>query len=228
MSFRNVIAVLILAAALLIIPAAADDSSPVLPMQLTGSAADADGDPLPAGTVITATVDGITSTYVVKENGKIGEPGTFGEKFLITGKTDTSQIVFTVNGIESEQTLPFKSGSSVASQTLTFNAAVEKEPADDNPSSGNSGTDNPGTGNTGTGNAGTGNSGVQNPAAEVTKTPAAEQTKTAEPAQTAQQTQAPAVSDITPVQTQASTPAPFIGIIAGLTAAAVFFGMRRK
>ena len=40
-------------------------------------------------------------------------------------------------------------------------------------------------------------------------------------------TENPAASPVKPVQTS-SSPAPFIGLLAGLGAAAVFFGLRRK
>ena len=80
-------------------PAAADSASaPQLPAQIHGTVVDKDGVPLPVGTVITATVDGKEFTYTVKEAGKIGEPGTFGEKFLVQGENAGSTIEFSVNG----------------------------------------------------------------------------------------------------------------------------------
>ena len=204
MSFKSVIGVLFLLTILLIIPVSAADSSapPIFPMQMTGSAVDANGNPLPAGTVITATVDGITSTYVVKENGKIGEPGTFGEKFLITGLTQSSPITFAVNGVVSEQTVPFGSGIPSVSPTLNFDVVIENTPS--------------GKSYSGSGISGGSSSTIQNPVTPV-------ETKT----QTAQPTQTSGLIPVTPIQTQASTPVPFAGIIIGL-GVSVFFGLRRN
>ena len=93
--------VLLAVFALAVLPAAvaADSSSaPQLPAQIHGTVVDKNGVPLPAGTVITATVDGNEFTYTIKEDGKIGEPGTFGEKFLVHGENAGSSIEFSVNG----------------------------------------------------------------------------------------------------------------------------------
>lgn len=204
MSFKTIIGVLFLITVLLIIPVSAADSSapPLLPMQMTGSAVDANGNPLPAGTVITATVDGITSTYVVKENGKIGESGTFGEKFLITGLTQSSPITFAINGVVSEQTVPFGSGIPSVSPTLNFDIVFENMPS--------------GSSYSGSGYSESSPSTIQNPVTPV-------ETET----QTAQQTQTSGLIPVKPIQTQASTSVPFAGIIIGLSAAA-FFGLRRN
>lgn len=204
MSFKTILGVLFLLTVLLIIPVSADELSPVpkLPMQMTGSAVDANGNPLPVGTVLTATVDGITSTYVVKENGKIGESGTFGEKFLITGIYEGSPVTFAVNGVVSEQTVPFGSGIPSVSPTLNFDVVIENTP------SGNS--------YSGSGTSGGSSSTIHNPA-----TPVETETQTAQPTQTS------GLIPVKPIQTQASTPVPFAGIIIGLGAAA-FFGLRRN
>lgn len=130
--FAASLVVLLLALCLMAAPAAAaneDMSIPSLPMQMCGAAVDANGNPLPAGTVITATVDGITSTYVVKEEGKIGEAGTFGEKFLINGKTTGSTVTFAVNGVESGQTVAFGTGETVEQPKMSFDVVVEKTAA---------------------------------------------------------------------------------------------------
>ena len=204
MSFKTVMGVLLLITVLLIIPVSAADSSapPIFPMQMTGSAVDANGNPLPAGTVITATVDGITSTYVVKENGKIGEPGTFGEKFLITGITESSPVTFAVNGGVSEQTVPFGSGIPSVSPALIFDVVIENTPS--------------GKSYSGSGYSESSSSTIQNPVTPV-------ETET----QTVQPTQTPGLTPVKPIQTQASTPVPFAGIIIGL-GVSVFFGLRRN
>ena len=100
MKTKLIIGVLLLSAALLILPAAAaDESAPVLPFMVYGSVTYTDGENLPVGTVITATVNGVTSTYTVTEAGKIGGAGTFDEKFLINGTTDGSTVAFKINGL---------------------------------------------------------------------------------------------------------------------------------
>ena len=101
MKTKLIIGVLLLFAALLIIPVAADESesAPTLPFQVYGSACFSDGESLPVGTVVTATVDGVTSTFTITEPGKIGGAGTFDDKFLINGTTNGSPIDFKINGI---------------------------------------------------------------------------------------------------------------------------------
>ena len=191
---------LIISLVLFVSPAFADETikPPMFPMQMTGSAVDANGNPLPAGTVITATVDGITSTYVVKENGKIGDSGTFGEKFLITGITPSSPVKFTVNGVESPQTIDFGSGSTIVGTSLNFDVVINP-----NPTQGSSG--------------GGGKSSSPTLFPETL-------TQTTEP--TIIPTPTPTTSSKEPTQ-QATTPVPVAGILAGLGAALVF-GLRRK
>ena len=48
------------------------------------------------------------------------------------------------------------------------------------------------------------------------------------PAQTQAPVEDPSVKPVTPTDTPAKSPAPFIGVLAGLGAAAVVFGLRRK
>ena len=205
-------AILLMVLCIFAVPAAAEDDVPSLPMQMCGTAVDINGNPLPAGTVITATVDGITSTYIVSKDGKIGESGTFGEKFLITGKTSGSQITFAVNGVESEQKIAFGTGdiigtgSTAGQLELSFPTVVEKK--DDSKSS-----------------SGSGAAGTKSIIATPNPTPVPTTEPTTIPTPVAQ----PTIS-IVPVQppAQTSTPAPFIGILAGLGAAACVFGLRRK
>lgn len=111
-----VITVLLVAFALAVLPVAvaADSSSaPQLPAQIYGTVVDKDGVPLPVGTVITATVDGREFTYTVTEEGKIGEPGTFGEKFLVHGENAGSKIEFSVNGEPAGELTSYTPGKSM-------------------------------------------------------------------------------------------------------------------
>ena len=97
--FALTVLLVVFAIAVLPAVAAADSASaPQLPAQIHGTVVDKNGVPLPAGTVITATVDGNEFTYTIKEDGRIGEPGTFGEKFLVHGENAGSSIEFSVNG----------------------------------------------------------------------------------------------------------------------------------
>lgn len=117
MKAKHIVIITLLAiAALAVLPVAvaADSSSaPQLPAQIYGTVVDKDGVPLPVGTVITATVDGREFTYTVTEEGKIGEPGTFGEKFLVHGENAGSKIEFSVNGETAGELTSYTPGKSM-------------------------------------------------------------------------------------------------------------------
>lgn len=117
MKFGNIIAiVLVVLLAVSLLPAAvAGDSSsaPQLPAQIYGTVVDKNGVPLPVGTIITATVDGREFTYIVTEEGKIGEPGTFGEKFLVHGEYAGSTIEFAVGGEPAGELTTYSPGKSM-------------------------------------------------------------------------------------------------------------------
>ena len=111
-----VITALLVALAIAVLPVAvaADSSSaPQLPAQIYGTVVDKNGVTLPVGTVITATVDGREFTYTVTEEGKIGEPGTFGEKFLVHGENAGSKIEFSVNGEPAGELTSYTPGKSM-------------------------------------------------------------------------------------------------------------------
>ena len=98
--------ILLLSAFLLMMtgcPASADiNEVPTLPAQFSGTLYNHEGKPFPVGTVITAEVNGITSTYTITEAGKIGGTGTFDEKFLISGAVAGSEITFKIAGTNTE------------------------------------------------------------------------------------------------------------------------------
>lgn len=111
--------IILLAGLSLAAPALADDpSSPILPTQFYGTAAADGGAPIPAGTVITAVVnDKTAASYTVKEDGKIGEHGTFGEKFLVP--TQGGEVRFTIGTVAADDTVTAEPGS-VKEIALTF------------------------------------------------------------------------------------------------------------
>ena len=87
--------------AFLVCPAFADSAAvPSLPAQFSGTLCNHEGKPFPAGTVITAEVNGVTSTYTITEAGKIGGTGTFDDKFLIAGAVAGSEITFKIAGTD--------------------------------------------------------------------------------------------------------------------------------
>ena len=231
--FAVALTLLLLTLCIVAAPAAADDNSaPSLPMQLYGNTVDGNGNPLPTGTVIIATVDGISSEYEVQEDGKIGGPNTFDTKFLINGKTSGNLVTFTINGVESAQKIPFEIGEVVEQQKLAFAVVIDKK--DDDEKKEESGQeDDSGKKNEET-TAGTGNgksSGTDVP--PETKSTLATPNPTAEPTpvptQETEPTQGVSVaSPVNQLPAQASTPAPFIGVLAGLGAAGVLFTLRRK
>jgi len=105
---------------------AEDPSAPLLPAQFYGTAVTEDGAGIPAGTVITAELDGTSYTYTVISSGKIGEPGTFGSKFIISPSGSSAEgktITFRIGSTPASQTTPFSSGSS-AELALTFGIDV--------------------------------------------------------------------------------------------------------
>ena len=88
---------------LAIYPVSADSSDiPTLPAQFSGTLYNHEGKPFPVGTVITAEVNGVISTYTITEAGKIGGHGTFDDKFLITGAIVGSEITFKIEGTNVE------------------------------------------------------------------------------------------------------------------------------
>ena len=105
---------------------AEDPSAPLLPAQFYGTAVTEDGAGIPAGTVITAELDGTSYTYTLLSSGTIGEPGTFGSKFIISPSGSSAEgktITFRIGSIPASQTTTFSSGSS-AQLALTFEIDV--------------------------------------------------------------------------------------------------------
>lgn len=79
--------------------------APLLPAQYYGTAFTANGGDVPPGTVITAELDGVLYTYTITSSGKIGEAGTFGNKFIISPLSSSPE----------GKTITFKVGSVLAS-----------------------------------------------------------------------------------------------------------------
>lgn len=87
---------------------------PPIPSEYYGTVV-IDGAPAPAGTVITATVDGMPrGTITVTSPGIYGGPGNFNSRLVVTGK-DTEvnyNIRFSINGIMAQQSPVFSGGTS--------------------------------------------------------------------------------------------------------------------
>ena len=101
-------------------------SAPLLPAQYYGTAFTANGGDVPPGTVITAELDGVLYTYTMTSSGKIGEAGTFGNKFIISppgSSPEGKTITFKVGSVLAPQTSTFSYGTS-ARLALTFGIDV--------------------------------------------------------------------------------------------------------
>ena len=108
------------------IAGAESPSAPHLPAQYYGTAVTENGAAIPAGTVITAELDGNTYTYTLSSPGKIGEPGTFGSKFIISPPGSSAEgktVTFRIGSIPAAQTISFSAGDS-AQLALTFGIGV--------------------------------------------------------------------------------------------------------
>ena len=127
MTMKKLFITLLLLAVLCVGLAGAETSSaPLLPAQYYGTAVTENGDGIPAGTVITAELDGNTYTCTLSSPGKIGEPGTFGSKFIISPPGSSAEgkpVTFRIGSIPASQTVSFSAGDS-AQLALTFGIDV--------------------------------------------------------------------------------------------------------
>ncbi len=106
-------------------PAAADSNAPALPTQFFGTATTTAGPAIPAGTIITIELNGSPAgTYTLAEDGKIGSPGTFGDKVLVSG---SGTVKFKIGSVYADQTAEAGSGSAVE-LTLTFPLTAQTAP----------------------------------------------------------------------------------------------------
>ncbi|MDD3071273.1 MAG: hypothetical protein PHX88_08800 [Methanoculleus horonobensis] len=155
-------AVLILILGLVASAAGAGDPTPVLPHEFYGSVTVA-GSPAPAGTVITATINGAECGSVqTKEAGRYGSPDeSLGDRLDVTATSDQAgaTITFYVNGVAAQETATFTSGA-VTVLDLTA-AAGESTPTP---------TPTPGSGGSG-GGPSSGGSPSKDPGSEVTYDP---------------------------------------------------------
>lgn len=159
-------AVLILILGLVASAAGAGDPTPVLPHEFYGSVTVA-GSPAPAGTVITATINGAECGSVqTKEAGRYGSPDeSLGDRLDVTATSDQAgaTITFYVNGVAAQETATFTSGAVTA---LDLTAAAGESTPTPTPTSGSGGS---GGGGSGGGSGGSGSS--QGPGSEVTYDP---------------------------------------------------------
>ena len=112
--------------ALIVCPVSADIANvPSLPAQFYGTLYNHEGKPFPAGTVITAEVNGITSTFTLTEAGKIGGSGTFDDKFLISGAVVGSEITYSVAGTDISVTQTYNPSSAQQTAQIQLTIPVE-------------------------------------------------------------------------------------------------------
>ncbi|MDO5845094.1 MAG: PGF-pre-PGF domain-containing protein [Methanocorpusculum sp.] len=124
---KKILAAIIIASIILIGAVSAEETIPLLPAQYFGTAQTTNANPITAGTEITAELNGETFTYKVIENGKIGEAGTFDEKFIISPSNPSAEgkvIKFKIGSVEASQTVTFESGKS---ESLALIFAVEAQ-----------------------------------------------------------------------------------------------------
>ena len=104
---------------LLIATGAAGADSPAipsLPAQYFGTVLTDGGYTIPPGTIISAKLDGVSYSYTLKENGKLGAAGTFGEKLIVDPAAAPA-----------DKTITFWIGSTQASETQTFTSGTARE-----------------------------------------------------------------------------------------------------
>ena len=104
---------------LLIATGAAGADSPAipsLPAQYFGTVLTDGGYTIPPGTIIFAKLDGVSYSYTLKENGKLGAAGTFGEKLIVDPAAAPANT-----------TITFWIGATQASETQTFTSGTARE-----------------------------------------------------------------------------------------------------
>jgi hypothetical protein len=90
-------------------------SIPQLPCEISGTVT-INGEPAPAGAIVTAIVDGEeVARITISEPGKIGGPGPFDMRLVIQGKEEQigSEISFLIHGYPADETAWFESGESI-------------------------------------------------------------------------------------------------------------------
>jgi hypothetical protein len=113
---------------------AAVAAAPPLPCEFSGTVA-INGQPAPAGTVISAVINGNESgTITIPDAGVFGGSDTFAERLVVSGgEEDAGQIItFLIDGDEADQTAVFSPGtSSVIALTVRHDTpAITPAPAD--------------------------------------------------------------------------------------------------
>lgn len=105
-------AVFLLLACVCIGTVTAAEEIPPFPVQVWGTVT-IYGDPAPAGSIITAKIgDKVLQSFILSEEGQMGEGGTFGDKFVLTGSSDD------VNKV-----ISFWMGTTQATETIIFSPA---------------------------------------------------------------------------------------------------------
>ncbi|HJJ36280.1 MAG TPA: DUF4430 domain-containing protein [Methanocorpusculum sp.] len=100
MKIKTVVCIVLVCLAFIAVPVSAGSvgNAPQLAEQFYGTVT-ANGTPMPAGAEIWAYIDGNkVASFLVTEPGKIGGPGTWDDKFLVSGTANGDEISFFVNG----------------------------------------------------------------------------------------------------------------------------------
>lgn len=114
-------AVVLLLACVCVGSVTAAEEIPPFPVQVWGTVT-IYGDPAPAGSIITAKIgDKVLQSFILSEEGKMGEGGTFGDKFVLTGTSDdvNKVISFWMGTTQATETIIFSPGE-VYELSLTF------------------------------------------------------------------------------------------------------------
>lgn len=120
--------------------AAQDDDSPPPPPAAYYGEVTLNGDPAPAGTTITAVVDGEErGSITVSEAGQYGGPNVGDEKLQVNGTSadDGATVTFLVDGVEADQTVAWSAGDH---REVNLTAEGDPDPGDgEGPPSGGGG-----------------------------------------------------------------------------------------
>ena len=108
------------------IGSAAAEEIPPFPVQIWGTVT-INGEPAPVGGIITAKIgDKVLQSFILSENGKMGEGGTFGDKFVLTASSDdvNEVITFWMGTTQAKETILFTPGDA-RELTLTFERPID-------------------------------------------------------------------------------------------------------
>lgn len=119
-------AVFLLLACVSIGSVSAAQEIPPFPVQIWGTVT-INGEPAPVGGIVTAKIgDKVLQSFILSKSGKMGEGGTFGDKFVLTASSnDVNEVItFWMGTTQAKETIVFTPGDA-RELTLTFERPVE-------------------------------------------------------------------------------------------------------